>query len=34
MLRERYGRHLPLAETAIAPVSAFNSPELVTVLIR
>jgi hypothetical protein len=33
-LRERYGRHLPLAETVISPVSLFNSPELVTVLNR
>ena len=33
-LRERYGKRLPLAETVISPVSIFNSPELVTVLIR
>ena len=33
-LRERYGRHLPLSETVISPVSIFRSPELVTVLNR
>ncbi len=33
-LRERYGAHLPLADTVISPVSIFESPELVTVLNR
>lgn len=33
-LRERYSRHLPLAETVISPASVFSSAELVTVLNR
>ena len=33
-LHQRYGRHLPLNETVISPVSIFESPELVTVLNR